>query len=81
MYTKKCAVKMEWVVEDGLGTWCAESEDIPGMATGAPTFEKLVEKVCIIAPEMLECNLNYIGPITLDFITVRTEHLDFAAVS
>ena len=81
MYTKKCIVKAEWVVEEGRGAWCAESDDIPGMVTGALTFEKLVEKVCLMAPEMLELNLGYIGPVTIDFITVRTEHLDFSVVS
>jgi len=74
---KKCMVKMIWSEESG--TWYAESDDIPGLVLGADTFDALVERVCLIAPEMLECNLNYNGPIELAYIVMRTDYL--AAVS
>jgi predicted RNase H-like HicB family nuclease len=36
--------------------WVASSEDVPGLATGAETFEALVEKLKNVIPELLEEN-------------------------
>ena len=77
MESKKCIIKMIWGAESG--TWYAESDDIPGLVIGADTFDTLAERVCLIAPEMLECNLNYTGPIELIYSIVRVDYL--AAVS
>ena len=60
-------------------TWYAESADVPGLATGARTFDKLVESVKNIVPEMLEDNLQYTGPVELQYDVERIDVL--AAVS
>jgi predicted RNase H-like HicB family nuclease len=47
-------VKAEWDAEASV--WVASSEDVPGLATGADTFESLVEKLKVVIPELLEEN-------------------------
>lgn len=47
-------IKAEWDGEAEV--WVASSEDVPGLATGADTFEALVEKLKIVIPELLEEN-------------------------
>ncbi len=36
--------------------WVAESEDVPGLATEAPTLEELLAKLAVMVPELLEEN-------------------------
>ena len=36
--------------------WVATSDDVPGLATEAPTTEMLVSKVELMIPELLELN-------------------------
>lgn len=36
----------------------ATSDDIPGLVTEAKTFQKIVERVSLIAPELIEDNIN-----------------------
>jgi predicted RNase H-like HicB family nuclease len=45
-------IKAEW---DGEA-WVASSGDVPGLATGADTFEELIAKLKIVIPELLEEN-------------------------
>ena len=44
----------EWDSEAGL--WVASSEDVPGLATGAATFETLLERLKLLVPELLTEN-------------------------
>jgi len=42
---------------DGEGkVWIAESDGVPGLATGADTLEELVEKLKVAIPELLAEN-------------------------
>lgn len=45
-------VKAEW--DANAEVWVASSDDVPGLATGADTFESLVEKLKVVIPELLE---------------------------
>lgn len=47
-------IKAEWDGEAGV--WVASSDDVPGFATGADTFEDLIEKLRVVVPELLEEN-------------------------
>ena len=47
-------IKAEWDGEAGV--WVASSDDVPGLATGADTFEELIEKLKVVVPELLEEN-------------------------
>ncbi len=44
-------VIVEW--DEEAQVWVATSEDVPGLATGADTFEELIEKLKIVIPELL----------------------------
>jgi len=70
----KCNVKLIWSSDSG--SWYTISNDIPGLALGAMTFDNLVEKVRIATPEILELNLGYKGAIELHFEAERIELLD-----
>jgi predicted RNase H-like HicB family nuclease len=69
-------VKAEW--DDESATWVAEGEDVPGLVTGADTFEALIEKLRVMVPEMLELNgvLSAQEAAAARFTVVahRTEH-------
>jgi predicted RNase H-like HicB family nuclease len=47
-------VRADWDSE--ARCWVAYSDDVPGLATGADTFEDLIEKLRVIIPELLEEN-------------------------
>jgi predicted RNase H-like HicB family nuclease len=47
-------VNAEW--DEEASVWAASSDDVPGLATGAETFESLVEKLKFVVPELLEAN-------------------------
>ena len=47
-------VRAEW--DEEAATWVAEGKDVPGLITGANTFEALVEKLRAMVPEMPELN-------------------------
>ena len=61
----KCTVKLVW--DNDSNAWFTETKDIPGLHLNSQNFDKLVEKVRIAAPEMLEENLDYIGPVHIIF--------------
>jgi predicted RNase H-like HicB family nuclease len=48
------SIRAEWDGEAGV--WVASSDDVPGLATGADTFEQLIEKLRVVVPELLEEN-------------------------
>ena len=47
-------VRAEWDSEAGV--WVAESDDVPGLVTEADTLERLVERLRVLVPELLELN-------------------------
>jgi len=44
-------VVVEW--DEEARVWVASSEDVPGLATGADTFEDLIERLKIAIPKLL----------------------------
>jgi hypothetical protein len=47
-------VRAEW--DARAKVWVASSDDVPGLATGADTWNLLIEKLKIVVPELLEEN-------------------------
>ena len=73
-------IKAEWDGEASV--WVASSDDVPGLATGADTFEELIAKLKIVIPELLEENgLMAAGIDEIPFAVVaeRVEHAPRAA--
>jgi len=66
-----CKVKLVWDKESN--SWHTETGDIPGLVLGSESFDELIEKVCLAAPEMLELNLDYHGPVNIIFDAERIE--------
>lgn len=58
-------VRAEW--DPTAGVWVAESDDVPGLVTEADTLERLVERLRVLVPELLELNgaLERAAPIEL----------------
>lgn len=50
-------IKVLWDAEAKV--WVAESDDIPGLATEAPTMENLIQKLKVIVPELLSLNKSF----------------------
>ena len=47
-------VRAEW--DPAAGVWVAESDDVPGLVTEAETLERLIERLCMLVPELFELN-------------------------
>lgn len=47
-------VRADW--DDETQVWVAVGEDVPGLATEAPTIEALMVKLEVMIPELLELN-------------------------
>ena len=73
----KCTIKLIW--EPDSKCWRTETSDIPGLWLEADTFDELVEQVSLAAPEILEFNCKYTGPVELAFEAIRVEHLQMVS--
>jgi predicted RNase H-like HicB family nuclease len=60
--------------------WIAESEGVPGLATGADTLEELVEKLKVAIPELLAENGIPFQADNLPF-KIEAERSEFANVA
>jgi predicted RNase H-like HicB family nuclease len=68
-------VKAEWDADASV--WVASSDDVPGLATGADTFETLIEKLKTVIPELLEENgllSTGAADVAFEVQAERTEH-------
>jgi predicted RNase H-like HicB family nuclease len=68
-------IKAEWHGEAGV--WVASSDDVPGLATGADTFEELVEKLKVVIPELHEENglmAAGVDDVSFAVLAERVEH-------
>lgn len=69
----------EW--DEDARVWVTSSEDVPGLATGADTFEDLIEKLKIVVPELLDENgLLPAGTDTIPF-AIKAERSELAPVA
>jgi len=69
----------EW--DDESQVWVASSEDVPGLATGADTFEALVDKLKVVIPELLvENGILPAGTGSVPF-EIKAERTEYAHVA
>ncbi len=65
-------VHAEW--DDEASVWVASSDDVPGLATEAPTTEELISKLKVMIPELLALNnLAVTTPVPFELLTRRFE--------
>jgi hypothetical protein len=69
-----CFIKCIW--DEETDRWHSETDDNLCLTLEAASFDVLVERLRIAAPEMLELNCGYKGPIHLSFETEREETLN-----
>jgi predicted RNase H-like HicB family nuclease len=68
-------VKAEW--DGDAGVWVATSDDVPGLATGADTFEALIEKLKTVIAELLQENgvlASSADDVCFTVLAERVEH-------
>ena len=61
--------KVNLIRDDEASVWIAVSDDIPGLVLESDSLDKLVYKVRLAAPELLELNSNVTAPVSLYFVT------------
>ena len=69
----KCTIKLVW--DNETNRWYTETDDVPGLVLESESFDALVEKARLAAPEMLELNCDYTGPVHLSFEAERIERV------
>ena len=55
--------------DDEAKVWVAESNDVPGLVTEAPTLEALQAKIRVLVPELLELNHSDAGCSITDCVS------------
>jgi len=74
-------VTAEWDAEAAV--WVATSDDVPGLATGADTFEALAAKLRVMVPELLELNgvlsADAAAAVRFRIVAERAEHASAVA--
>ena len=73
----KCTVKLTWDSESRR--WYTDSDDVLCLNLESDSFDALVERVRMAAPEMLELNCGYSGPVQITFEALRTDSLDMVS--
>ena len=54
MIQKPLFVRAEW--DEDARVWVATGDDVPGLATEEENLERLIEKLKIMIPELLDAN-------------------------
>ena len=67
-------VRMHW--DEGL--WHTSTDSPLCLTLNSESYDELVERVKIAAPEMIELNTGYTGAIQLVFVSERAETLSEA---
>jgi len=73
----ECTVKLIWDIE--TDRWHSETDSNLRLTLEAASFDALVERIRVAAPEMLELNCGYKGPIKLVFEAERMETLNMVS--
>jgi predicted RNase H-like HicB family nuclease len=54
MKRRTYTIEAHWDSE--VRVWVAESSDVPGLATEAPSLDRLIKKLRVMIPELLQAN-------------------------
>jgi hypothetical protein len=69
--------------DNDTNVWVATSDDVPGLATEADTFEALSQKLRNMVPELLRLNhvitADYAGAIAIQLTSQRQELIEVAS--
>ena len=67
-------IRMVW--DNEAERWAAYGSPGMGLVLESDSFDALIERVKLAAPEMIELNFNYKGPINLYFSSECVQHLE-----
>jgi len=67
--------KVNFIWDDEAAVWVATSEDIPGLVLESGSFDALLERVRMAAPELIALNNTPKSPVILSFISERHERI------
>jgi hypothetical protein len=70
----ECTVKLIW--DKDSDRWHSETDSNLRLTLEAASFDVLVERIRVAAPEMLELNCGYKGPIHIRYKVERIETLN-----
>jgi len=73
----KCTVKIIW--DNETRRWYTDTDDILCLNLESGSFDALVERVRMAAPEMLELNCGYHGPVQITFEAIRIDDLNMVS--
>ena len=73
----KCTVNIIWDIE--TCRWYTETDNNLCLNLESGSFDALVERVRLAAPEMLELNCGYKGPIQITFKAIRIDEMDMVS--
>ena len=65
--TMKTRFTITFTWDDEASVWIATSDDIPGLVLEHSSFDVLVERVRLAAPELLGLNCGFTEEVCLDF--------------
>lgn len=68
---REITVRATWDSEAGM--WVAESDDLPGLITEAPTLDELDRKLAVMIPELLELNGGDLPDVVPFYLLARRE--------
>ena len=67
--------KINFTWDNEAAVWIATSDDIPGLVLESGSFDALLERVRIAAPELLALNNAQKQPLILSFVSERHERI------
>lgn len=67
--------KINFIWDSEAAVWVATSDDIPGLVLESGSFDALLERVRIAAPELLELNNAQKRSLMLSFVSERHERI------
>ncbi|MBQ3426473.1 MAG: DUF1902 domain-containing protein [Clostridia bacterium] len=67
--------KINFIWDNEASVWVATSDDIPGLVLESGSFDALLERVRIAAPELISLNNTQNEPLILSFVSERRERI------
>jgi hypothetical protein len=72
-FKKVLRFKLTW--DEETNVWYCESKDIP-LFLESESFDTLIDRIKIAAPDYMEHEGNYNGPLEIHFITRRVDSVE-----
>ena len=70
----KYTVALKW--DKDLDRWYVDSSDIPGLWMESGSFDALIQRIRMTAPELIAFNCGYTGMAELSFVIDRADKFE-----